>query len=113
LQRALRLIAAPQVYGGGVSFVIHPYLWSESSFFGLSTASAGSTIVSGLSALFSDCVFANSSARTRSGGEFTLRVSCCLVLGSVARVNTLTNSLFTVGDKISNPASGSDVRLLL
>ena len=96
-----------------MSFVIHPYLWSESSFFGLSTASAGSTIVLGLSALFSDCVFANSSARTRSGGEFTLRVSRCPVLGSVSRINTLTNSLFTVGDKISNPASGSDVRLLL
>jgi lysozyme family protein len=67
----LRLIAAPQVYGGGVSVVVHPYLWSASSFYGSSTASAGSTIVSGLSALFSDCFFANSRAQTQSGGELT------------------------------------------
>ena len=115
MQRALRLTAASQVYGGGVSFVIHPYAWSASSFYGLSTASAGSTIVSDLSALVNDCVFANSRAQTRSGGELTLRVSRCLACRSVSRIDTLANSQFTVGnigDKISIPASGSDVRLL-
>jgi hypothetical protein len=90
LQRALRLIAAPQVYGGGVSFVIHPYLWSVSSFYGLSTASAGSTIVSGLSVLFTDFVFVNSRAETRSGGEF-LRCLACL---SVSRIDALAISRF-------------------
>ena len=39
-------------------------------------------------------------------------VSCCLVFCSISRINTLANSRFTVDGKVSNPASGSDVRLL-
>ena len=89
-----------------MSVVVHPYLWSASSFYGLSTASAGNTIVSGLSALFNDCVFLNSRAQTRSGGEF-LR---CLACRSDSRINTLANP--AVDDDIPDPASGSDVKIL-
>jgi hypothetical protein len=52
------------VYGGGVAFVVHPYVWSSSSFRGGSSASAGSTIVTGLSAVFLDCNFSGASVST-------------------------------------------------
>jgi hypothetical protein len=60
------LTAVPQVYGGGVSFVVHPYLWSSNSFDGNSSASAGDTSVSGLSAIFSNCHFIGCSVSSRS-----------------------------------------------
>jgi hypothetical protein len=53
-----------QVYGGGVAFVVHPYVWSSSSSRGGSSASAGSTIVKGLSAIFHDCNFSGASVST-------------------------------------------------
>jgi hypothetical protein len=81
-----------QVYGGGLSFVIHPYIWSANSFYGLSTASAGNTIVSGLLAIFNKSLFSNSRAETRSSGELTLRSSCFLALYSVYRLDALINS---------------------
>jgi hypothetical protein len=54
------------VYGGGVSFVVHPYVWSSSSFRGGSSASAGSTIVTGLLAVFLDCNFSGGTVSTRT-----------------------------------------------
>jgi hypothetical protein len=57
-----RLTAVAQVYGGGVSFVVHPHLWSVNSFDGSSSAFARDTIVSGLSAVFSKCNFTSCSA---------------------------------------------------
>ena len=55
-----------QVYGGGVSVVVHPYVWSSSSYEGGSTASAGSTIVTGLSVIFVDCNFFGATVSTRT-----------------------------------------------
>jgi hypothetical protein len=66
VQYTLRLTAVLQVYGGGVSFVVHPYVWSSSSFRGGSSASAGSTIVTGLSAIFVDCNFSGGTVSTRT-----------------------------------------------
>ena len=66
VQYALRLIDVLQVYGGGVSFVIHPYVWSSSSFNGGSLASAGSTTVTGLSVIFVDCNFSGATVSTRT-----------------------------------------------
>ena len=66
VQYALRLTAVLQVYGGGVSFVVHPYVWSSSSYEGGSTASAGSTTVTGLSVIFVDCNFSGATVSTRT-----------------------------------------------
>ena len=66
VQYALRLTAVLQVYGGGVSFVVHPYVWSSSSFNGGSTASAGSTTITGLSVIFVDCNFSGATVSTRT-----------------------------------------------
>jgi hypothetical protein len=57
-----QLTAAPQVYGGGVSFVVHPHVWSSNSFNAQSSASAGDTIVSELSSVFKNCRFVGCSA---------------------------------------------------
>jgi hypothetical protein len=53
-----------QVYGGGVSFVVHPYVWSSSSYLTGSSASAGSTTVTGLSVIFVDCNFSGATVST-------------------------------------------------
>jgi hypothetical protein len=66
VQYALRLTAVLQVYGGGVSFVVHPYVWSSSTYRGGSTASAGSTTVTGFSVIFMDCNFSNGTVSTRT-----------------------------------------------
>ena len=66
VQYALRLTDVLQVYGGGVSFVVHPYVWSSSLFNGGSSASARSTIVSGLSVIFVDCNFSGATVSTRT-----------------------------------------------
>jgi hypothetical protein len=66
VQYTLQLNAVLQVYGGGVSFVVHPYVWSSNSFNGGSSASAGRTIVTGLSAVFLDCNFSGSIVSTRT-----------------------------------------------
>ena len=66
VQYALRLTAVLQVYGGGVSFVVHPYVWSSSTYRGGSSASAGSTIVTGLSIIFIDCNFSGGTVSTRT-----------------------------------------------
>ena len=66
VQYALRLTAVLQVYGGGVSFVVHPYVWSSSTYRGESTASAGSTAVTGLSVIFVDCNFSGGTVSTRT-----------------------------------------------
>jgi hypothetical protein len=63
---ALRLTAVLQVYGGGVSVVVHPYVWSSSSYRGGSSASAGSTIVTGLYVIFVDCYFFGATVATRT-----------------------------------------------
>ncbi len=49
-----------------MSFVVHPYAWSSSSYLGRSSASAGSTIVTGLSAVFLDCNFSGGTVSTRT-----------------------------------------------
>ena len=67
VQDALRLTAVLQVYGGGVSVVVHPYVWSSSSYRGASSASsasAGSTTVTGLSVIFVDCNFSGATVST-------------------------------------------------
>ena len=66
VQSTQRLTAVLQVYGGGVSFVVHPYVWSSSSYSGGSSASAGSTIVTGLSVIFVDCNFFGGAVSTRT-----------------------------------------------
>jgi hypothetical protein len=66
MRNSMCLTAEPQVYGGGVAFIVHPYVWSSSSFFGSSSSSAGSTIVSRLSANFSNCSFSGCAAWTRT-----------------------------------------------
>jgi hypothetical protein len=66
VQYVLRLTAVLQVYGGGVSVVVHPYVWSSSSYEGGSSASAGSTTVTGLSAVFIDCNFSGGTVSTRT-----------------------------------------------
>jgi hypothetical protein len=71
VQYALRLTAVLQVYGGGVSFVVHPYVWSSSSYGGGSSASAGSTIVTGLSVIFVDCNFSGGTVSTRTISALT------------------------------------------
>ncbi len=71
VQYTLRLTAVLQVYGGGVAFVIHPYVWSSSSFNGGSSASAGRTIVTGLSAVFIDCNFSGGTVSTRTISALT------------------------------------------
>jgi hypothetical protein len=63
-----RLTASPQVYGGGVSFVVYPFVWSSNIFGGASSTSAGDTVASGLSAVFVDCNFSGSLASTRTIG---------------------------------------------
>ncbi len=63
---ASRLIAVLQVYGGGVSVVVHPNVWSSSSYRGGSSASAGSTIVTGLYVIFVDCNFFGATVATRT-----------------------------------------------
>jgi hypothetical protein len=64
----LRLTAVLQVYGGGVSFVVHPYVWSSNFFRGKSSTSAGSTNVTGLSAVIRDCNFSGD-----KGSAYTFR----------------------------------------
>ncbi len=49
-----------------MSFVVHPYVWSSSSYQGGSTASAGSTAVTGLSVIFVDCNFSGATVSTRT-----------------------------------------------
>ena len=66
VQYDLRLTAALQGYGGGVSFVVHPYVWSSSSFNAGSSASAGNTTVTGLSVIFVDCNFSGATVSTRT-----------------------------------------------
>jgi hypothetical protein len=68
----LRLTAAAQVYGGSVAFIVHPYVWSSNSFDGVSSSSAGSTIVAGFAAVFLDCNFSGSVVSTRSISDPTL-----------------------------------------
>jgi hypothetical protein len=63
---ASRLTAALQVYGGGVSVVVHPYVWSSSSYRGGSSASSGSTIVTGLYVIFVDCNLFGATVSTRT-----------------------------------------------
>ncbi len=60
MQNTLPLTSGPQVYGGGVTFVVQPYLWSSSSSYGDASTSAGDTIASGLLAVFIDCNFSGS-----------------------------------------------------
>ena len=66
VQYALRLIDVLQVYGGGVSFVVHAYVWSSSSYRGGSSASSGSTIVTGLYVIFVDCNLFGATVSTRT-----------------------------------------------
>ena len=68
VQNTARLIFAPQVYGGGVAFVVQPYLRNSNVFSGQSIAKAGDTVVSGLSAVFFNCSFSGSTAMTRTIG---------------------------------------------
>jgi hypothetical protein len=56
-----------------VSFAVHPYVWSSNSFNGRSSVLAGETIVSAISAVFSDCNFSGSTAKTLTTS--TLRVN--------------------------------------
>ena len=69
MQNALRVTSFPQVYGGGVSVVVQPYIWSLSSGYADVSTSAGDTIASGILIIFIDCNFSGSisSTRTKSG----------------------------------------------
>jgi hypothetical protein len=69
LQNTARLTFAPQVYGGGVAFVVQPQVWS-SNIQGKSTNGyhLSDTVVSGLSAVFFKCSFSGSTALTRTIG---------------------------------------------
>jgi hypothetical protein len=62
----LLLTIAPQVYGGGISFVVSPRVWNSNAFRGDSSTSAGSTVVAGLSVVFTDCNFSGSGVSTHS-----------------------------------------------
>lgn len=68
VQNTARLTFAPQVYGGGVAFVVQPYVWSSNSFVSSSITKARDTVVSGLSAVFLNCSFSGSKALTRTIG---------------------------------------------
>jgi hypothetical protein len=84
-----RLTALPQVYGGGVSFVVHPHVWNSNSFNGELSASAGDTIVSGLSAVFTNCRFVSCrvSSRTISGMNVAYHQLYAFVLLSHSTLN--------------------------
>jgi hypothetical protein len=101
-----RLTAVPQVYGGGVSFVVHPHLWSLNSFNGASSASAGDTIVSELSAVFSNCNFTSCSAasitnRSAYGAYYQLcallLLSCTVTLSQTLDRRQQQHSLDRIG----------------
>jgi hypothetical protein len=68
VQNTARFTFAPQVYGGGVAFVVQPHVWSSNSFLPQSSTSAGDTAVSGLSAVVFNCSFFGSTALTRTIG---------------------------------------------
>ena len=68
VQHTARLTCAPQVYGGGVAFVVQPHVWSSNIRSGTSSASAEDTVVSGLSAVFFNCSFFGSTALTQTTG---------------------------------------------
>ena len=71
VQNTARLTFAPQVYGGGVAFVVQPYVWSYLSsnpYIRPSITEAGDTVVSGISAVFFNCSFSGSTALTRTIG---------------------------------------------
>jgi hypothetical protein len=69
------LIHASQVYGGGISFVIHPQVSSSSFFKGQSDTAVGSVNVSELSAVFRNCNFDRIAVSTRTiNGEITLYI---------------------------------------
>ncbi len=74
-----------------MSFIVHPYLFSSNSFQGGSSTSAGNTIVSGLSAVFVDCIFSGSIARTRTIGALNVMFDLiCLGLSADFGVDLLT-----------------------
>jgi hypothetical protein len=54
------------VSGGGVAFIVHPFIWSMSSFWGSSLSLAGATIVSRLSAIFIESYFSGCAASSRT-----------------------------------------------
>ena len=108
VQYALRLTAVLQVYGGGVSFVVSPRVWSSSAFRGGSSTSAGSTTVTGLSAVFLDCNFSGSGVSTHS---ISGRPSCLLFVFTVFALVLQSHShgCFATGEGTRVSASGSDV----
>ncbi len=68
----VRLTLAAQVYGGSLSLVVGPYLWSGTSgnddFSLMSTCSAGDTVVSGLWTVLNNNRISGSLALTYFGG---------------------------------------------
>ena len=77
----LRLTISLQVYGGGVSFVVHPYMWSSSPFLGSSSISTDCTSIARLSAIFTNCTFSGGRAlsRTMSGFFYAFHMYCCCI----------------------------------
>jgi hypothetical protein len=63
------------VYGGGVAFAVYPHLWSSNTFFGGSSASAGDTNVSGLSAVFTNCHFTSCRAESFTASGTMSRIA--------------------------------------
>jgi hypothetical protein len=63
---AFIVIGNIQVYGGGVSIILGSYVWSTSSFGGLSACISGVTNVSDISIVLDNCSFVNCSAVTSS-----------------------------------------------
>ncbi len=72
VQHTARLTFGQQVYGGGVAFIVQPYVWSSvlSLYDAAYKTEAGDTVVSGLSAVFINCSFSGSTALTRTIGAW-------------------------------------------
>ena len=83
-----------------MSFVVHPHLWSSNSFDGKSSAFAGDTVVTGLSAVFTRCQFVDCSASSRTiRGTYVAYYQLTALKWHLKRSITDTSS----------SASGSDV----
>jgi hypothetical protein len=66
-----------------VAFVVHPEVWSSSTFNGGSAMSAGRTSILRLSAVFHDCIFSGNQVSTHT---ISGRPACCFVFPVYFRV---------------------------
>ncbi len=66
-----------------MAFIVHPFIWSLSSFFGSSSSLAGATIVSRLSAIFIESDFSGCAASSRTISVLNLFFNCSTLLARV------------------------------